>query len=328
MGASPGVNVPHRGLTNIDNARNLGARWVRLVLVPDLFPSSLLAQYREAGLSVLAVLARESFPDEDFGRQTNAYVRMHGGDVDAWQIGNEPDHVSDSSWTLTQDEYAALLFVVAGAIGRARPDAIIVGAGGASGNPDYFRRGDILKWLDGVACHPYGQDADACRAPAGNFGLARDLIGRYAELGLPVWVTEYGCDDRPEAADEDACADYVGALTSQFMADPRVRVATHFCTTDAMVPGYGLLALDGTAKPAAAAYALAATESGGTDVATTDWDQDKQRIEEQISLLVENQRRILQGKWDEARIYLDAIDPAMAGQWTNCHFTGCDSGEV
>jgi hypothetical protein len=52
----------------------------------------------------------------------------------------------------------------------------------------------------------------------------------------------------------------------------------------------------------------------------TTWAQDKARIEEQISLLVENQRRILMGKWDEGRIFLDAIDPSMKGKWTNVPF--------
>jgi|SRR5580765_1445712 len=39
--------------------------------------------------------------------------------------------------------------------------------------------------------------------------------------------------------------------------------------------------------------------------------------EQQIALLVENQRRILMGDWDAARIFLDAIDPNMVGRWTN-----------
>lgn len=268
--ADLGVNVPHRGLMSIESAKRLGARWVRVVVVPDMFPSSLLQQYRAAGLSVLAVLAKESFPlGGGYANMAEVYIKRHGNDVDAWQIGNEPDHESPSSWTLTQDEYAQLLAAVAGPIRRVHPSATIVGAGGAHGDPNYFRRGDILKWLDAIACHPYGQDADRCPAPAGNFGKASDLIGGYADLGLPVWVTEYGCDDRNDGTPEE-CARYVGALTAQFKHDPRVQVATHFCVTDAMVAGFGLLADDSSLKVQGAAYKLATQTNGGTPVATVE----------------------------------------------------------
>jgi hypothetical protein len=294
--ADLGVNVPHRGLMSIESAKRLGARWVRVVIVPDMFPSSLLQQYRAAGLSVLAVLANESFAGGDYGRQAEAYVRIHGAHVDAWQIGNEPDHESPSSWTLTQDEYAQLLAAAAGAIRRVYPSATIVGAGGVSGNPDYFHRGDILKWLDAVACHPYGQDADTCPAPAGNFGKASDLIGRYADLGLPVWVTEYGCDDRNDGTPEE-CARYIGALTAQFKADPRVRVTAHFCVTDAMVGGFGLLAEDGSLKVQGAAYKLAAQANGGTPVATL--EERVAQLERQQSLQSEAIAAILANRYQD-----------------------------
>lgn len=63
-------------------------------------------------------------------------------------------------------------------------------------------------------------------------------------------------------------------------------------------------------------------------IAGAEWPADKARIEEQIHLLVENQRRILQGDWDGARMFLDAVDPNMAGKWTNAKFPGVPTNEA
>ena len=51
---------------------------------------------------------------------------------------------------------------------------------------------------------------------------------------------------------------------------------------------------------------------------------DLPTIDTQQGILVEVCRLILEGKWDEARINLDAIDPAKAGSWTNVPF---DAGQ-
>lgn len=44
------------------------------------------------------------------------------------------------------------------------------------------------------------------------------------------------------------------------------------------------------------------------------------QLQDQQALTVKVQRLTLEGKWDEARIHLDAIDPANAGRWTNVAF--------
>lgn len=274
-----GCNVSHRGEPPVTEVKGLGAQWVRVVLVPDIYPSSLLKQYKRAGLKVLAVLARESFPGGGpYGPMTTTYVRAHGNDIDAYQCGNEPDHASPSSWTMSQDEYADLLRQCHNAITRIHFDATIVLAGGASGDPNYFKRGDILRYADGCALHPYGQDGDVVPAPSGNFGKASDLVGRYHDaLGLPCWVTEYGSD----SPDDQRAALYVGDLTRQFKADPRVRTATHFCLSDLMVEGFGLFNIHGI-KPQGQAFWAAATAGGGSPVATV--EERLAQLERQQSL--------------------------------------------
>lgn len=47
---------------------------------------------------------------------------------------------------------------------------------------------------------------------------------------------------------------------------------------------------------------------------------DTAQLDAQQKITVEVLRNILQGKWDDARIQLDAIDPAHAGTWQNVPF--------
>jgi hypothetical protein len=44
------------------------------------------------------------------------------------------------------------------------------------------------------------------------------------------------------------------------------------------------------------------------------------QLRTQQALTVETLRRVLQGDWDAARVYLDAIDPSHAGAWHNVPF--------
>lgn len=43
-------------------------------------------------------------------------------------------------------------------------------------------------------------------------------------------------------------------------------------------------------------------------------------LQEQQARTIDMARLILQGKWDEARIHLDAVSPGMAGKWANVPF--------
>lgn len=44
------------------------------------------------------------------------------------------------------------------------------------------------------------------------------------------------------------------------------------------------------------------------------------QLQAQQAKTVEVLRRTLEGKWDEARVWLDAIDPAHAGTWHEAPF--------
>lgn len=53
-------------------------------------------------------------------------------------------------------------------------------------------------------------------------------------------------------------------------------------------------------------------------------DDQLSQLETQQAYTVEVMRNILMGRWDDARVRLDAIDPSRAGQWTNVPFVDGD----
>ena len=163
------------------------------------------------------MLALESIgrdPSQWFSRITT-YRDRYEGLIDAWQVGNESDHVSPSSWTMTQSALSELLRTARSALGSA---AYIVGAGMVSGNPGWATSVDWSP-CSAIACHPYAKEPHS--AP-----LDRLLSG-YKALGKPLWVTEYHARTLSMAA----------ALRD----DPRLEVAIAFCYTDRMVPGFGMI---------------------------------------------------------------------------------------
>ena len=48
-----------------------------------------------------------------------------------------------------------------------------------------------------------------------------------------------------------------------------------------------------------------------------DLEAEIENLKKQIAGLVESQRNDLMGKWDDARIWLDSVDPSNAGSWSN-----------
>jgi hypothetical protein len=238
--SSIGLNVDRSGRHDPALIRGLGATWIRIVTLPDLDLSDYFRRCRSAGLKILLVLARES--GGDYAALAARYATL----VDAWQIGNEADHVSPSSWTMQPSELAAL-----GRSARAilpRPH-VLVCAGMASGHPEWMAGMD-LSWADAVACHPYAKDAPS----AGDIEDLPDadvLIRAYGDqANLPVLVTEWGwwSDDEPRASEE--VRDMVGWAGRT--AD--CEVLFYFCTDDQMVPPFGLLRSDGAEKPKARAF--------------------------------------------------------------------------
>lgn len=108
-----------------------------------------------------------------------------------WQIGNESDHRSPSSWTMQADDFSRLLRDARDTL----PDTVFLIAGGmVSGHPEYLDTVD-LSHVDAIAVHPYAKGPEA----------AAGLIREYQRFSKPIWVTEFGATlaDMPHASPEE-----------------------------------------------------------------------------------------------------------------------------
>lgn len=245
-----GLNVARDGSTPLSTVLSLNATWVRIVAMPDQDLSSYFRDLRAAGIKILLVLARES--GSDYAR----YRLLYGNLVDAVQVGNEPDLDSPSSWTMSQPQLAAFGREVRAIFPRPFP---LVCAGLASGHPEWLDDMD-LSWADALAFHPYLKDA-ANPSDLEDLQDVDGLLEGYAAFGLPVLVTEWGWwdDNEPRATEETR------DMVRWMARTDAVEVFFYFCTSDAMVPPFGLLHADGSEKPRARAFRDAAALAVSSD---------------------------------------------------------------
>lgn len=187
MSGRYGLNVDFRfpGLPDLDalaaDVAATGATIVRTVLKPGIIEAwNAIVWYdacRANGLDVLWVVARESFQGVlDWG-QLATYRGLYGHRLALLQVGNEADHVSDSSWTMSPEDLNSLL----GAARRFFPDSTIVGPGLVSGQATFIERVD-LSLTDVLALHPYQESPETI-----DFYLS--TYRQYWDG--PIWFTEF-----------------------------------------------------------------------------------------------------------------------------------------
>jgi hypothetical protein len=279
-----GLNFPADARLAPQFGAFLGARWLRVVLLPEVDLTGFIKDAHSRGLSVLGVIARESFgeflsrehwPIEewleslrdpfsvaalDLGSPSGPYAPMlqqyaaRYGDLDAVQGGNEADHISPSSWTLIPAELNALLAEINQAFD---PSMTIVGPGLVSGQPSYLDAVD-LDLVDAIAVHPYGQrpnSEDWSELP-GNFGSVAGLLDSYRYHGKPIWVTEVGVSTHQVS--EEFQARYCEAMIKALKLRSDAPVVTWFCADDLMVPEFGLYGTENNPKRSAEAFMHAA----------------------------------------------------------------------
>lgn len=279
-----GLNLPADARIPAQAAWFLGARWTRVVAKPDVDLRPWMRDAKARGLKILLVIARESFsqPFEQEERWTmdewlaslqgewsipvgvsalpylatcQHYAGLYGGLVDAVQGGNEADHESPSSWTMSPSDLNGLLLAINTAFGA---EMYVVGPGLVSGNPEYMNGVD-LDLLDAIAVHPYGQRPDALQdwsETPGNFGTVAGLLDSYRRFQKPIWVTEVGVSTTQVS--EDFQARYCEAMMRSLKLRADVPVAMWFCHDDLMVPEFGLMRESEFPKPAATAFARVA----------------------------------------------------------------------
>lgn len=246
--AAIGLNVARDGSHAPSLIRSLGATWLRVVAMAEHDLTGYFQECRAAGLRILLVLARESFSQQ--GALT-LYRDRYGALVDAIQVGNEPDLESESSWTMTPGELAAL----GRDVRRVFPTMTLVHGGLASGHATWLDGAD-LSWCDAIGVHAYLKDAPS----PGDLEDLPDvpvLLADYQRFGKRLLVTEWGWWDDAEPRASEETRDMVTWAGSVSTID----VLFYFCIADSMVPPFGLLRTDGREKPRARAFREAAAKA-------------------------------------------------------------------
>lgn len=244
----PGLNVPRDGSIPAQTAAFLGARWLRVVLLPDVDLTPWIEDAHARKLKVLGVIARESL----VGRydETAFLYAARYGNLDAVQGGNESDHHSPSSWDMEPSDLNDLL----AAINLHFPHTPIVGPGLVSGNPHYLDAVD-LDLVDAISVHPYGRwpnNQDWSELPGG-FGSIAGLLDAYRYHGKPIWITELGVSTHQVSAEFQAR--YVSECVKSLKLRTDVPVVCWFALHDH--DGFGLQRDDGSLKPSATAFLTA-----------------------------------------------------------------------
>src|SRR5690242_7186341 len=120
--AALGTNIKADGSSPVDDLAKLGVACVRIVATPEVNLSNYFAALADNDIRVWLVFARESFagfgPMREDGQPTfetlaagmAEYADRYAGQIARFEVGNEPDHVSDSSWTMPQAYFERLLF--------------------------------------------------------------------------------------------------------------------------------------------------------------------------------------------------------------------------
>jgi len=204
-----GTNISYDGAIPADKLQSLGVSVVRVVAKQEFDDTSYFEQLNNAGIRIWLTVALESFDGfADWSSAFDEYKRRYASLIDWWEAGNEPDIVSDSSWTLAQGTFERLLLTARERLG---PDAKIACGGLASGlagwlagdDPQWlsrFREGTLpstfaleriefgemgkavnLDFVNGVAIHPYGQGPGSPfpQNPGGPFGRIDNKVREY-----------------------------------------------------------------------------------------------------------------------------------------------------
>lgn len=220
-----------------EQLRQVGLDHVRLVARLDPASIAYAEEVYGRSINVLPVLAKESFTEEqianeDYQRQIGQ-LRMAYWFCDLWEVGNEPDSESESSWTLTPAPYVVLFRQAQAAMTGCQ---LMIG-GLANGEPESWLPTTLrlLHALDSdadlVGIHPYAKTASEARAML----IAYQEVVIREGSNATLWATEWNRPAPEIAGFMDVLAEF-GA-------------GTWFAWSDGQVNGMGLVTYSGDPKP-------------------------------------------------------------------------------
>lgn len=236
--------------------------------------------YQDAGIGSLVILTYDTYPnkpgpdasDSDWDNYIGRFVNRAAQIAQllqpyhpAYQVWNEPDHPVHPGYspTLREAVFGRMLRRTRDAVKAVDPQALIVTAGLASGNPSWLTT--VIKSLGGdlpadiVAFHPYGQRPESdWPNPNWGFGYVGNLLKAYYKAGKnkPLWITEMGIKEEDVGHSRDQAAEFIRRYYQTIITrySDNVQELLWFCYSDGMVPPFGLVDSAGKPKQAREAF--------------------------------------------------------------------------
>lgn len=214
-------------------------------------------------------------PDNHWGRYCNQFARRYRGQIDSYEVWNEPD--LDIYWEGTSKDYYFLLRTCYQGIKAADPDVPVSMAGMALLiEPNFFPEVVRFAAYDAVGPeHNYFFDVVSIHmysSPQLAYDLTNQTRSVLESFGIgdkPIWITEVGValqgyGDAPDTAQwgyatEDEAAWYLIATVGDALAAGAERLMWFRLADDDMDQAYGLLSGNGTPRPSYEAWQLAST---------------------------------------------------------------------
>ena len=289
------------GLATMDRAAQMGAEagvkwsreefsWARIEVAPGKYDWSfydrVVATAKRHGISVYGLLAYWSpwtkpytaEGIEDYCRFATAAVTRYRGDIQDWEVYNEPNIFF---WQGPRDMYAELLTKAHAAIKQANPNARVLGCSTAGIDLDFIRRTmELGASFDVLTIHPYRSRMDD-RQFIADLQEAAQVVKQADGTRRPVWITEMGWAThvlhnsstggfRVTTQRDQACLiarSYIDAIASGVAPN----VSWYDFRNDGTDPfnfehNMGIVTRDFRPKPAYRAYATVATMLNGLHV--------------------------------------------------------------
>lgn len=210
-------------------------------------------------------------------------VKHFGPKVAAWELWNEPNAKEFFNTPTPASDYAALVVKAYDAVKAVDPSAQVIAGSLQECDWEFTEKlydNGIKGHFDGFSFHPYSGDRSPVEATApherehsfsAGVPAIRDVLAAHGDA-RPLWLTEFGWSTADlrggrtweNGVDEATQARFLEDAYARMASWDDVAVGTWFNLTDTtngsseLVNHFGLLRLDGTPKPAFAAYARAA----------------------------------------------------------------------